>query len=374
MTIRQYQPYHRRWRLLALLMPVLWLSGCESLGYLGQAAKGQFRLLTARQPVAKLLVDQNTSIELKEQLRLALSLLKFASTQLALDNGKNYRHYVELPDRYVSWSVFATQRFSVAPLRWCFPVAGCVPYRGYFKKKLALRYAEKHKQAGNDTAVVGITGYSTLGFFADPLLSSFPFAEANQLAALLFHELSHSLVYVPNDSHFNESFATVVEQAGLCRWLKSQQLEKEMSQYHQQALLRAEFGRFVTSYRNQLQALYSSSDDPEKLQPAKEKIFADMRAAYRQHAWGSNRYDAFMVGELNNAKLNLVSTYFDQVAPLQQLLIEQGNDLPAFYAAAKTLAKLKPLARQEQIKALRARLQAKSDYANQRDDCGTNEV
>lgn len=374
MTIRQCRPRGRTWHLLALVVPMLWLSGCESLGYLGQAVNGQIRLLKARQTVAELLAEQDTSVELKERLELALSLLEFASEQLALDSGKNYRHYVELSSRYVSWSVFVAPRFSVAPLQWCFPVAGCVPYRGYFKKKLALRYAEKHKQVGHDAVVVGITGYSTLGFFADPLLSSFPFADASQLATLLFHELSHSLLYVPNDSNFNESFATVVEQIGLCRWLKSQQLEKEMNKYHQQALLRAEFSRFVTSYRHQLHALYSSSDNPEKLQLAKEKIFTNMRFAYRQRDWGSKRYDAFMAGELNNATLNLVATYFDQVAPLQQLLAEEGYDLPAFYAAAKALAKLKPPARQEQIKALRLRSQAKSNHANQRDDCGTNEV
>lgn len=362
-----------------LLVPLIFgmllgsLAGCDTLFYIGQAAKGHFGLFGASKKVANILADNQAEPALKADLQQALAILDFAESRLALARGRNYRRYVALPERHVVWNVFVAPEFGITPVHWCFPIAGCVPYRGYFNKQQAARYADKQAGRGLDTHVGGIKGYSTLGWLADPLFSSFFQGSDIQLAALLFHELAHSLVYVAGDSTFNEGFATVVEQVGLCRWLSDQGRADEFRLWRKEVSLSIQFARFVGRFRQLLAALYASSEDAAALRARKASIFAGMQRDYRASPMAGGAYDAFMSGNLNNASLNTIAIYREQAGPLWRLLAQQKHDLPAFYAAVRELAKGSKQARQARLQELRP-LSTKGDNADRGDYCGAGQI
>jgi hypothetical protein len=210
-------------RALRLLLPALLLAlllpACSSLGYYGQAVNGQLQLLARRQPIDSLLEAESTPADLRARLALVRQLLDFAAQELALPVHDQYRSYVELDRPFVVWNVFATPEFSMQPKTWCFPVAGCVAYRGWFSEARARADARRLREAGFDVFVGGVAAYSTLGWFSDPVLSTVLYREDHRLAMLLFHELAHQVAYTRDDSVFNESFATAVEQLGLAAWL-----------------------------------------------------------------------------------------------------------------------------------------------------------
>ena len=98
------------------------------------------------------------------------------------------------------WNVFATPELSLTPRQWCFPIAGCVNYRGYFHEAEARGEAARLKAAGDDVYVGGVPAYSTLGWFDDPVLSSFVRWPETEVARLIFHELAHQVLYVKDDT------------------------------------------------------------------------------------------------------------------------------------------------------------------------------
>ena len=211
-------------RLLTIAGAVLPLSGC----YLLQAAGGQMEISAKREPIAEVIADAATPPQLRARLEYVANARDFASRELGLPDNESYRSYADLDRPYVVWNVFAAPEFSVEPRRWCFPIAGCVVYRGYFSEEAAQHYASRLRRRGDDAAVGGVAAYSTLGHFKDPVLSTMLGWSDAQLAATLFHELAHQVVYVPGDSEFNESFATVVEEAGLERWLTERRRSQEL--------------------------------------------------------------------------------------------------------------------------------------------------
>ena len=217
-------------RLLILTLAMAPLSGC----YLMQAAMGQLEIVRKREPIAEVIARPSTPAPLRTRLEYVSSAREFASNELGLPDNKSYRSYADLERPYVVWNVFATDEFSVEPRRWCFPIAGCVVYRGYFNETRAENYARKLRFDGEDTNVGGVAAYSTLGHFDDPILNTMLVWNDVQLAGTLFHELAHQVVYVPGESEFNEAFATVVEEAGLERWLKKRDRVQEMRTWYTQ--------------------------------------------------------------------------------------------------------------------------------------------
>jgi predicted aminopeptidase len=198
------------WRAFVSLL-IVQLAGCNPL-YLLQATAGQMELLRLRRPVADVIADPSTAVPVREALQGSAAMLEFAHTTLLLPDNGAYRHYADLRRPFAVWNVFAAPEFSLELRRWCFPVAGCVGYRGYFEESAARDYAARLARGGEDTYVAGVAAYSTLGYFADPLLNTVITLPSAQLAGLLFHELAHQLIYVPDDTAFNESFARFVEQ------------------------------------------------------------------------------------------------------------------------------------------------------------------
>lgn len=329
----------RRW---ALLAATLTLQGCGTL-YVAQAARGQLQILNAREPIARVLEDPQTSAELRSRLESVRAARAFASRELGLPDNKSYTSYADLKRDYVVWSVVATPEFSVEPREWCFPFVGCVAYRGYFSEQKAGKFAAGLRAEGMDAIVQGIPAYSTLGKFNDPVMSTMMSYGDDELASIIFHELSHQLVYIPDDSAFNEAFAVTVEQEGLTRWLTAQGRAAELESHQARRTRRAEAMRIIARHREQLASIYSSGAEPDVLRRRKQEQFAalagELRALDARYGTRS-ALAAELEGDANNARLASLATYYDCVPGFERLLAEQQRDLPRFYEAAREMAKL----------------------------------
>jgi len=316
------------------------LSGCGSLRYYAQAVHGQGELVLRRQPVRKLLRDPATDPKLAARLSLALAAREFASRHLDLPDNRSYTTYVALHRPYVVWNVFATPRYSVEAVQHCFPVAGCVAYRGWFSEAAAEADASHLRGRGDDVWVGGVPAYSTLGWFADPILSSMLGWDDDELASTIFHELAHQLIYAKGDTAFNESFATFVQAEGLREWRAARGLPPD---YGRAQAMDDAFTKRVLELRDRLKALYASGADSEAMEIGKQREIATFRqryAAWRDaHFPGDHRYDAWVAQPINNARL-LPFGLYDQWTPAFAALFRESNGRwPAFYARVRALAR-----------------------------------
>ncbi|WP_235015554.1 aminopeptidase [Oceanicoccus sp. KOV_DT_Chl] len=351
-----------RWvfRLLILVALTGVISGCETAAYYSQAAQGQWSIWWQRQKVNELLHADDTSPQLKQQLLQVQQYRQFASEQLGLPDNNSYRYYADTERDYVVWNVFAASPFSIEPLQWCFPIAGCVSYRGYFSEQKALDYAQQLQQQGYETYVGGVSAYSTLGWFDDPLLNTFIYRKPLRLAGLIFHELAHQQVYVGGDTVFNESFATAVELAGIERWVQQQRLDPlQVASYQQQRLMQADFVEMLLAFRQQLEQLYAEPVSEQQKQQRKQQLFSESLPIRYQHfkqRWHhTTAFDSWMQQPVNNARLVTVASYHQWVPAFQQLLLEQGSEMGLFYQQVALLARLEKKQRQAQLLVLQNR-------------------
>ncbi len=330
-------------RILIVVSLVLCLAGCASVGYYYQAVSGQMELWRKSQPIETLIGDSHTDPKLRERLELVKRVRDFASAELALPDNGSYRKYADLQRPYVVWNVFATNEFSMKPLDWCFPIAGCVAYRGYFSEKEAEAFGAELRAKGRDVFVSGIPAYSTLGWFDDPILNTFIRYPDAEIARLVFHELAHQVVYVSGDTMFNESFATAVEQEGMDRWLMRNGTPAQRAAYETRQQYKLGFVALVLKYRDRLKALYASDLAADEKRSRKAAAFAEMKADYEalKQSWGGFAgYDRFFAGELNNAHIVPVASYSELVPAFRQLLTENGADFPRFYSAVREIGRL----------------------------------
>ncbi len=322
------------------------LGGCSTVEYYWQGFAGQADLLVRAEPIDKVAAT-TPDAALKARLEKAKAIREFASRELSLPDNASYTRYVDLDRPYVVWNVFAAPALSLAPRQWCFPVAGCVNYRGYFVEADARAEAARLAAAGDDVYVGGVPAYSTLGYFDDPVLSSFIRYREPELARLLFHELAHQVVYVKDDTAFNESFAVAVEEAGLARWLAAQRgrpdhrdLERDVERADR---LRADFRALTGRTRERLAALYASGLPDADKAAGKAAAFAAMRADYERMkaGWDAGAaFDRWFAAGPNNAGIAATGLYENRVPQFRALLAAEGGDLPRFYDRVKALAKL----------------------------------
>lgn len=330
-------------RVLIIVSLVLCLTGCASVGYYYQAVSGQMELWRKSQPIETLIGNAHTDPKLRERLELVKRVRDFASEELALPDNGSYRKYADLQRPYVVWNVFATDEFSMKPLDWCFPFAGCVAYRGYFSEQEAEAFGAGLRATGRDVFVSGIPAYSTLGWFDDPVLNTFIRYPDAEIARLVFHELAHQVVYVSGDTMFNESFATAVEQEGMDRWLARNGTPAQRAAYDTRQQYKLGFVALVLKLRGRLNVLYASGLAPAEKRSRKAAAFAEMKADYEalKQSWGGfDGYDRFFRGELNNAHIVPVATYSELVPAFRHLLAENGGDFPRFYSAVREIGGL----------------------------------
>ena len=339
---------------LLLCGVALLAAGCASLGYYSQAAHGQLNLLAEARPIDDWLADPAVDVKLKTKLTKAKEMRRFAVRELGLPDNGSYQTYADLKRPYVLWNVVATPELSLEPLQWCFPIAGCVNYRGYYDRDEARAYGAELRREGYDVQVAGVAAYSTLGWFNDPLLSTFMHYPDGELARLVFHELAHQVVYAKDDSQFNESFATAVEEAGVDRWMALQADDKMRIAYVEYEGRKHDFLTLLLKYRRQLAANYARDASDDNKRQRKADVFGALKDEYQtlKAAWGGYRgYDRWFAEPLSNAHLASIATYHDLVPGFRALLAREKN-FPAFYEAVKELAHLGKVERHRRLAAM----------------------
>lgn len=342
----------------ATIASAVLLQACTAVEYYVQAIGGHLDLASRAVPIDERLADPGLSVALRDKLRRVKEIRDFASRELALPDNGSYRSYAEIERAFVLWNVFAAPEFSVKAVESCFPVAGCVSYRGYYREADAQAYARSLQAEGYDVYVGGVPAYSTLGWFDDPVLSTFVRYPEAELARLIFHELAHQVVYVKSDTVFNESFAVAVEQAGAQRWLARYGTQEQRKTYDLIQSRRREFLALVLAYRGRLEAFYEQPLDLDHKRRGKARLFAQMRNDYAglKSGWeGYSGYDRVFAQGANNALLASVNAYTKWVPAFRTLLADANGDLPAFYARVKELARLDKPAREARLAALMGR-------------------
>ena len=324
-----------------LIVLMLGIYGCQSLSYGLQAAAGQIDMLSRRRPITRLLADPGLDSRLRQRLERVTAIRAFAAESLHLPVDGQFTAYADLKRPFAVWVVFAAPEFDLAPRTWCFPVVGCVAYLGYFAEKDARKRAASLEADGWETYVAGVRAYSTLGWFADPVLNTFVNAADADLAGIIFHELAHGRLYVADDTAFNESFAVAVEREGVRRWLQDGQRPAVVEAYEASLARQDAFTALVLAARAELEALYARTGPTVETARRKRAIVTRMRRDYDalKTSWnGYSGYDAWMAGPLNNAQLNSVAAYHSLRDGFASLLADCGGDLQRFYAACEQLA------------------------------------
>jgi predicted aminopeptidase len=327
-------------RLISCIVVAIVLGACANLRYYAHVTHGESALLLQRRSVEKVIADPATDPKLARRLQLSQQARQFASKNLDLPDNRSYTYYVELHRPYVVWNVYATPRFSVEAVPQCFPIAGCVAYRGWFDEKKAKESAKGLRAQGNDVYLGGVPAYSTLGWFADPILSSMMRWDDDELVGTIFHELAHQLIYVKGDTAFNESYAMFVENQGLREWHSSRgepagdDSDQEMDDG---------FTQLALDLRERLKKLYASGVDDTAMAAGKERAIADFRvsyAAWRDKHWpNDHRYDAWVAAPINNATLLPFGLYDQWTQAFAALFKQADGQWPTFYARVRALAR-----------------------------------
>jgi len=302
------------------------LPGC----YYVHVASGQLEMNRRREPIEVVIARPETDPTVRSRLELAARARDFAMSELGLPDNGSYRTFADLGRRYATWNLFAAPEFSVEPKRWCFPIAGCVSYRGYFDEQRAVKEAAHLRGRGFDVHVGPSIAYSTLGHLRDPVLNTMLGYGEAELAAFLFHELAHQAVYAPGDSDFNEAFATVVETEGLRRWFVRESRPAELEEFLAVRKKQSAAADLMVASRERLAALYGSGISEEAMRESKAAEFAQLREYLASGGYST-------AGNFNNARLVAVATYERCVPALRTELDRLGNGLPAFYAAMNLL-------------------------------------
>jgi predicted aminopeptidase len=313
--------------------------------------QGQYELMSDARPIEEWLADPAVEERLKVKLSKVRQIRSFAAQDLNLPDNDSYKTYADLKRPYVLWNVVATAELSFDPVQWCFPIAGCVNYRGYYDKNEANAFAAELREQGYDVQVAGVPAYSTLGWFSDPVLSTFIQYPEVELAKLVFHELAHQVAYVKDDSKFNESFAVAVEEAGVERWLDRHGDERTRQAYLQQEGRKKDFLALLVKTRDLLVRNYARDVGRTEKRKQKAAIFQAMKEEYQilKAGWGGYAgYDRWFAEPLTNAHLSAIATYNDLV-PGFKAMLEREKSFGRFYAVVRTLSSMDKPARHRQL-------------------------
>lgn len=336
------------WAIAVFFIITTTICGCSDIHYLSQATAGHLRIMSARVPIENVLKANDLDPESRDKLKMVLEARSYASERLGLPKNKSYTLYSETDRRYLGWNVYVAPKFSIEPMKWCFPVAGCVAYRGYFSKKEAIEFARKMKERNFDVFVTPFDGYSTLGWYDDPVLSTQLRLNQIDLAGLVFHELAHQKFYVPGDSRFNEAFAVTVERAGTLQWLKFKNRDDLISKAQQMWAEEDRYNAIVLKVRQRLADLYHSGLDSRAMEEKKALIFANLKSELNCNDTESPQSNG-ETSELNNAYIASIDTYYLLLPAFQNILDSVAGNLPEFYKKVEDIGKLPFEKRQHEI-------------------------
>lgn len=326
---------------LSITLIAMLQCSCGNISYYSQSISGHLSILNNQESISKILAQPDIDDTLRQKLTMVIQIRDFASQELDLPDNGSYRKYSELDREHVVWNIVATPEFSLRPIEWCFLLVGCLPYRGYFKKNAAMEFAQSLKDEGYDVFIGGVTAYSTLGWFDDPVLNTMLKKDTIDLARVIFHELAHQKTYVKDDTEFNEAFADTVAIIGIQRWLNNHMTETDPDEIQAELKRENDFVELVEIYKARLNELYSTDLSVTKMRARKQSMLEEMVTDYnsmKTHWNGADDYAAWFNTNLNNAKLTSVLTYRDLVPTLMELYENNGSNLELFYRQIGALA------------------------------------
>ena len=334
-------------RLSLLLFSVLAASlvpSCQTVRFYGQAAAGQWEILRKSRPNETVLADPATSTTLRRQIMAVDRIRHFASTRLSLPGDESYAKYADLGRKHVVWVLYAAPEFSLKPKTWFYPAVGEMDYRGYFREADTVALATQLRAGGYDVHIGGVDAYSTLGWFHDPVLNTFVDYPDIDLAETIFHELSHRKYFRHGDTVFNESFANVVAEEGVQRWLRHQRRFADLKKYQGRLVRRREFYREIDRARVMLETLYASGQPAPVMREKKAAILAKLRDQFRElrRRWGGRGLESWLIEDINNGHIVSLKLYAEQMPAFQQLLTDCRGDLDLFYRKVARLKLPKP--------------------------------
>ena len=330
-------------RTFFLLTFLLLLGACSELGYYWQTTNGHMVLMNKRVDIEVMLEDPELEPKLRQRLLLVRAIRLFSVEALSLPESPSYSKYVQLDRPYVLQNLFAAPEFSTSLHVWCYPIAGCAGYRGYYDENLLAEYAGQLKAQNFDTHISNVPAYSTLGWFDDPVLSSFIYWPDYRLAGLLFHELTHQRIFVKNDTQFNESLAVAVQQAGTGLWLRSSHRSSQQEEFKRWIEYQQEVIELIEATRARLAELYRGGTSATTKRDQKRVIFADARQSYSRLALRLNYrggYENWFAGELNNAKLGSVAAYYAHIPAFLAILKARNFDFSAFFDTVEVISEM----------------------------------
>ena len=334
--------YQRIRRICLICCLMLGSTSCATTSYYLQSLNGHIDLLLKRQTISKILASQNTDILLRDKLEMVLKIRRFASEHLGLPDNNSYSDYADLDREFVIWNVFATPELSLQAKQWCFLFVGCLNYRGYYSEETANRYAQTLKAQGYDVFVGGVTAYSTLGWFNDPVLNTMLNRDNNYLASVIFHELSHQKLYLKNDTAFNEAFAEMVAQTGVQYWLNLHGTAASRQNFLDKRSDETSFVNLILKYKGKLEMTYNSEISTDEKRANKKFLLNQLAEEYKnQYETGGNsgRYITWLSSGLNNAKLTSVITYQDYVSGFLTIFNHEHGNYQKFYGSVEKLSK-----------------------------------
>jgi predicted aminopeptidase len=341
------QPYC--YKNIVIILFALFMSGCASINYYAQSIQGQFEVIQKRQNINTLLNNDNPPARLRTELETVLELRKFSINQLGLPKNNSYLSYADLERDYVIWNIFATEEFSLSPLKWCYLIVGCLDYRGYFSESDARQHASKLKEQGHDIYLGGVSAYSTLGWFDDPVLNTMLRWSDIQLATVMFHELAHQQLYIKDDTEFNEAYAETVATIGVTKWLEQRPDKNLLIDYKQSQTQEKQFIILVLKYKTLLSELYRSAINKVQMRKEKEALFSQMTNEYNiiSRHWEKDRFSQWFATGINNAKLAAIVTYRQYTSSFLGIFNKLDKDLNRFYSLMKSLSLCKQMKRKE---------------------------
>ena len=321
-----------------IFLPLLLLSGCESLHFYSQGLRGQMEILRKSRPNAQVIASAETPEGLKKKISLAESLCDFASHELALPGDSAYHKYADLERRHVVFVLHAAPEFSLEPKTWRYPVIGELDYRGYFKEEDALAYSRTLEAEGYEIHLGGTNAYSTLGVFHDPLLNTFIDYPEIDLAETIFHELTHRRIFKKGDTTFNESLANVVQEEGVRKYLRAKGRQTELADYEARLVRRRDFYDEIAVTRNQLTVLYASGATKDEMRAEKKRLLVKLKARARalQDRWGTKALEEWLSLDLTNAHLLALITYNSEMPKFRSLFQESGGNFETFFKTVES--------------------------------------
>ena len=317
------------------------LCGCQ-VNYILKSAASQAELLMKRVPVAEAIDDETISPEIKRKLKLAQEARRFGETDLGLKATKNYTSFVQLDRPYVTYVVSAAPREKLIHHLWKYPLLGELPYRGYFNEPDALAEADSLKRKGLDTYVRGVSAYSTLGWFRDPILSSMLSYKDHELVNTIIHETVHATLYIRSEADFNERLATFIGNKGTEMFYlrtegeRSPTLERIRRENHDDKL----FSEFISAELTALEAWYAERSGREIAETERTARLAEVRARYISEvkpALLEGGYRSLEAGEINNASLLNYRLYFEDLSAFETAFRRLGGDFRRFLEFCKSL-------------------------------------